>query len=36
VRTIVPFRAADQRLDRDIAQLARLVESGALSAYVAR
>jgi histidine ammonia-lyase len=34
VREIAPYRAADHRLDRDIARLARWVESGALSAHV--
>jgi histidine ammonia-lyase len=36
VREIAPYRAADHRLDRDIARLARWVESGALSAHVAK
>jgi histidine ammonia-lyase len=36
VRAIVPHRTADHRLDLDIERLARLVESGALSAHVAR
>jgi histidine ammonia-lyase len=35
VREIAPYRAADHRLDRDIARLAQWVESGALSAHVA-
>ncbi len=34
VRRIAPYRPADHRLDRDIAQLAQLVDSGALSAHV--
>jgi histidine ammonia-lyase len=34
VRTHVPYRPADHRLDRDIARLAALVESGALSAHL--
>jgi len=36
VRAIAPYRPADHRLDRDIERLARLVESGALSAHVAQ
>jgi histidine ammonia-lyase len=36
VRAIAPYRPADHRLDRDIARLAELVESGALSAHVDR
>jgi histidine ammonia-lyase len=35
VREIAPYRAADHRLDQDIARLAQFVESGALSAHVA-
>jgi histidine ammonia-lyase len=34
VRARVPYRPADHRLDRDIATLAGLVESGALSAHL--
>lgn len=34
VRRIAPYRAGDHRLDQDIERLARLVESGALSAHV--
>ncbi len=34
VRALVPFRGADHRLDRDIARLAAMVESGALSAHL--
>ncbi|HET9693463.1 MAG TPA: histidine ammonia-lyase [Steroidobacteraceae bacterium] len=34
VRGIAPYRPADHRLDRDIAQLAQYVDSGALSAHV--
>ena len=34
VRARVPYRPADHRLDRDIATLASLVESGALSAHL--
>jgi histidine ammonia-lyase len=34
VRAHVPYRPADHRLDRDIARLASLVESGALSAHL--
>jgi histidine ammonia-lyase len=36
VRGLVPFRPDDHRLDLDIARLASLVESGALSAYLDR
>jgi histidine ammonia-lyase len=34
VRERVPYRPADHRLDRDIAGVAQLVESGALSAHL--
>ena len=34
VRSVVPYRPADHRLDRDIAALARLVESGELSSHL--
>jgi len=34
VRERVPYRPADHRLDLDIAQVAQLVESGALSAHL--
>ncbi|MGI9246228.1 MAG: histidine ammonia-lyase [Steroidobacteraceae bacterium] len=36
VREHVPYRPADHRLDRDIARLTALVDSGALSAHVDR
>jgi histidine ammonia-lyase len=34
IRDIVPYRAADHRLDGDMTRLAQFVESGALSAHV--
>jgi histidine ammonia-lyase len=34
VRELVPFRAHDHRLDRDIAALSAAVESGAMSQFI--